>query len=105
MKIGQQPDMTPAAVQAGQAAQSAAPKVAQAAMPLPKNDRKSPGVGVTVSEQARALEQADTTAEVDSEKVNAVRQAIDQKTYTVNAETIADKLLANAREMLDATRR
>jgi negative regulator of flagellin synthesis FlgM len=67
--------------------------------------RRRPGVGVTVSAQARALEQADNSAEVDSEKVTAVRQAIEQKTYTVNAETIADKLLANAREMLDATRR
>jgi negative regulator of flagellin synthesis FlgM len=102
MKIGQQPDITPAA---GQATQSAASKVAQAATPVPKNDRKAPGVGVTVSAQARALEQADNSAEVDSEKVTAVRQAIEQKTYTVNAETIADKLLANAREMLDATRR
>ena len=102
MKIGQQPEITPAA---GQVAQSAASKVGQAAAPLPKNDRKAPGVGVTVSAQARALEQASSSAEVDAEKVNAVRQAIEQKTYTVNAEAIADKLLANAREMLDATRR
>jgi negative regulator of flagellin synthesis FlgM len=42
---------------------------------------------------------------VDAEKVNAIRQAIDQKSYVVNPETIADKLLANARDMLDATRR
>ena len=102
MKIGQQPEITPAA---GQAAQSAAPRVGQAATPVPKNDRKQPGVGVTVSAQARALEQAGSSADVDAEKVNAVRQAIDQKTYTVNPEAIADKLLANAREMLDASRR
>jgi len=102
MKIGQQPEITPAA---GQSAQSAASKVAQSAAPLPSNDRKLPGVGVTVSPQARALEQADGAADVDAEKVSAVRQAIDQKSYVVNPETIADKLLANARDMLDATRR
>lgn len=102
MKIGQQPEIAAAT---GQAAQSAPPKVAQATTPAPKNDRKPPGVGVTVSPQARAIEQAGTSADVDAEKVNAVRQAIEQKTYTVNAENIADKLLANAREMLDASRR
>jgi len=102
MKIGQQPETTPAA---GQTAQAAASRVGQAATPVPNNNRKTPGVGVTVSEQARALEQSNSAAEVDSEKVKAVRQAIDEKSYKVNAETIADKLLANARDMLDATRR
>ncbi len=102
MKIGQQPEITPAA---GQAAQSAAPRVGQAATQVAKTDRKAPGVGVTVSAQARALEQSDSAADADAAKVNAIRQAIDQKSYVVNPETIADKLLANARDMLDATRR
>ncbi len=101
MKIGQQPDITPAL---GQAAQSATSKAGQATAPVAKNDRKAPGVGVTVSSQARALEQASSAADVDLEKVNAVRQAIDKKSYVVNAEAIADKLLANAREMLDRSR-
>ena len=97
MKIGQQPDSTPAL---GQAAQTATAKAGQVGTPAAKNDRMAPGVGVTVSSQARALEQAGNAAEVDMEKVNAVRQAIEKNSYVVNAETIADKLLANAREML-----
>ena len=101
MKIGQQPDSSPAL---GQAAQSATSKAGQTATPVAKNDRKAPGVGVTMSSQARALEQSAGAPEVDMEKVNAVRQAIDKKSYAVNAETIADKLLSNAREMLDRTR-
>jgi negative regulator of flagellin synthesis FlgM len=101
MKIGQQPDISPAA---GQTAQSATSKAGQAAAPAARNDRKAPGVGVTVSSQARALEQSSGAADVDMEKVNAVKQAIEKKSYAVNAETIADKLLANAREMLDRSR-
>lgn len=98
MKIGQQPDNTPAV---GQAATS---KTSQAVTPAGKNERKSPGVGVTVSSQARALERSGTAAEVDTNKVNALRLAIEQKNYMVNPEAIADKLLANAREMLDRSK-
>ncbi len=98
MKIGQQPDNTPAV------GQSAASKAGQIALPAGKNERKTPGVGVTVSSQARALERSDNAAAVDAEKVNAVRQSIEQKSYVVNAEAIADKLLANAREMLDRSK-
>ena len=104
MKIGQQPDISPAAVQS---AQPAATKAAgQGAAAAVKNDRKAPGEGVTVSTLARTLEatRSDDTSEVDLDKVNAVRQAIEQKTYTVNAEAIADKLLANAREMLNRSK-
>ena len=59
-----------------------------------------------MSDTARTLEatRGSDTPEVDMEKVNAVRQAIEQNTFIVNPETIADKLLANAREMLNRTR-
>lgn len=59
---------------------------------------------MTVSELARTMEQSADAPELDMDKVNAVRQAIEQKTYVVNAGAIADKLLANAREMLNRTR-
>ncbi|NDP39586.1 MAG: flagellar biosynthesis anti-sigma factor FlgM, partial [Rhodoferax sp.] len=38
---------------------------------------------------------------IDAKKVAQVRSAIEQGTYVVNAEAIADKLLANAQEMLN----
>ena len=44
------------------------------------------------------------TADVDMEKVSAVRTAIEQGTYVVDPQAIADKLLANAQELLDRTR-
>ena len=103
MKIGQQPDLTPAAVQATQPATAKA--AGQGAAAPVKNERKSPGVGVTVSSLARTLEatRSGDTPDVDMDKVNAMRQAIEQNTFAVNPEAIADKLLANAREMLNRT--
>jgi negative regulator of flagellin synthesis FlgM len=110
MKIGQQPEMTPAATQAAQAAtpRNGQNTPANGATPVNRNERKAPptpSVGVTVSDAARALEQAATSeaAEVDMDKVNSVRQAIAQNSYMVNAEAIADKLLANTRETLGRT--
>lgn len=64
------------------------------------------GVAVTVSTLARTLEAAAAAeaSDIDSEKVESVKTAIQQGTYTVNAEAIADKLLANAQEMLNRSR-
>ena len=64
-------------------------------------DTASPGVAVSVSAQARSLtasQRAD--ADMDMDKVAAMTQAIQNGTFQVNPEAIADKLLANAQEML-----
>ena len=103
MKIGQQPDFQPTGPQA---LAPASAKAGQAQVESAKGGAKAaPGVGVTVSELARTLEQTGVSsdAEVDVEKVNAMRQAIEQNSYRVNPEAIADKLLANAHEMLNRT--
>jgi negative regulator of flagellin synthesis FlgM len=59
-----------------------------------------------VSTLARTLaaSRSDETADVDTEQVDSVRAAIQNGTYKVNPEAIADKLLANAQEMLNRTR-
>ena len=96
MKIGQHPEPLPAAAQNAQPA-SAKPGAAPSA-----SGRRAAGVDVTVSNLARTLEQtrvADSSV-VDMDKVNAVRQAIADGSFVANAEAIADKLLANAQEML-----
>jgi negative regulator of flagellin synthesis FlgM len=41
-----------------------------------------------------------STPEFDSEKVKRIAQAIREGKFTVNAEAIADKLIANAQELL-----
>jgi len=101
MKIGQTNDLPVALSQNSQAnAAKASPEAANAV----RNERKTPGVDVKVSSMARGLEKAGSAEpEVDVEKVKAIRQAIADKTYTVNPEAIAEKLLANARDMLQRT--
>ena len=103
MKIGQpldnpipvnstvQASTSKAGQSAASAANSAAAKSTQAA-----------GVEVTVSHLARSLStaKASDSADVDMAKVNAVKAAIQNGTYTVNPEAIASKLLSNAQEML-----
>jgi len=101
MKIGQSIDPSVASTSNSQ---SAAAKVGPEAANVARNERKTPSASVTVSALARGLDKtAAAEPEVDVEKVNAVRQAIADKTYSVNPEAIADKLLANAREMLQRT--
>lgn len=106
MKIGQ-PSELPALVtqtQTSGAQKSGAAPQATPNATASKNAR-SAGVAVSVSNLARALEKSEATdtADVDAAKVAAVKTAIQQGTYTVNAEAIADKLLSNAQEMLNRT--
>ncbi len=98
MNIGPHKDLPVTHSQNSQAqAAKASPEAANAV----RNERKTPGVEVKVSQLARGLDKAGATeADVDTEKVNAIRQAIADKTYVMNPEAIADKLLANAEEML-----
>lgn len=103
MKIGQPSDLPTSVTPPASAATSAAAKAGQGAAATAANNASSTaGVAVTISARVQTLQQADRaeTAEVDMDKVNAVRSAIEQGTYVVNPEVIADKLLANAKEML-----
>ena len=106
MKIGQHSDnsvsvnstATNAPAKGGQSASMAARTAATA-------QAASAGVAVTVSPMARTLEASKRSeaADVDMAKVKAVRAAIDQGTYKVNPEAIADKLISSAQEILNRT--
>lgn len=101
MKIGQPNDHS---VAISQSSQTAAAKASPQAANAVRNERKTPGVDVKVSSLARGLDKAGAAEpDVDVEKVNAIKQAIADKTYSVNPEAIAEKMLANAREMLQRT--
>ncbi len=65
------------------------------------------GVTVTLSAQSQSLGgvQGSSNDVVDTGKVEAMKAAIANGSFKVNAEAIADKLLANASEMLTASRR
>lgn len=86
--------------------QAAASKSVQEPDAKAIKDANSSGVAVTVSNLARSLEAANKgePADVDAEKVNAIRLKIEQGTYTVNAQAIANKLLSNAQEFIDRNR-
>lgn len=108
MKIGQPPDNSlhvqpgnaGASQRAGQAASANTAATANATQ-----GTRSAGVAVTVSTLTRGLETAarSSGADIDTQKVASVRAAIQDGTYVVNPEAIADKLLANAQEMLNRT--
>lgn len=105
MKIGQPSDSP---VPVGTATQPAPAKEGQgtSSTATAAQSSRSVGVAVTVSTLARTLGAAKSgeAADVDVEKVNTVRAAIQDGTYKVNPEAIADKLLANAQEILNRTR-
>ncbi len=66
---------------------------------------KTPSVGasakVTFSSAATGLLAGqDQDGDFDAGKVASVKQAIEQGSYKVNAEAIADKLISNARDLL-----
>lgn len=82
------------------AAKSAAPSAPAA---TGSKSAPAPAAGVTVTLSAPPT---GTAAEVvDTGKVESVKTAIANGSFTVNAEAIADKLLSNASEMLAASRR
>jgi negative regulator of flagellin synthesis FlgM len=63
------------------------------------------GSSVRLSSAATGLLAAGATPEFDAAKVERVRQAISDGTYRIDAEAIADKLIANAQDVLGAARR
>ena len=107
MKIGQPSDNS---IPSGTTTQSAATKAAQSpttvAISTAAKGAPLAGVAVTVSTLARSLEATNRgqSADIDFKKVDAVKSAIQQGTFKVNADAIADKLLSNAQEMLSRTR-
>lgn len=67
---------------------------------------QTPGSGVTVTLSSQSqVSGSSNTDVIDTGKVEAMKSAIANGSFTINAEAIADKLISNAREMLTASRR
>lgn len=105
MKIGQTPELTSAVAQSNASKQaktaaSAAQEGAKGAASIAAS-----GVPVTLSRNAREIEQnSRTSSDFDASRVKAVRSAIESGTFKVNAGAIADKMLANAEEIIGHSR-
>ena len=63
------------------------------------------GVPVTVSNSVRSLDaNAKTSSDIDMAKVNAIRAAIANGTFKVNANVVAEKMLVDASALLGTGR-
>jgi len=100
MKIGnpaEKPAPTaPSVGSAPTAANGQATPVAASAIPATADESAK----IELSSTASTLLTGGTTAEFDAEKVARISKAIDEGTFTINPEAIADKLIANAQEVL-----
>ena len=101
MKIGHPANKPPAAPATGTPAPAVdvakttpTPKHAPATAPV------DPSSTVAISSAASTLLSGSTSADFDANKVAQVSGAIANGTYKVNPEAIADKLIANAQELL-----
>jgi negative regulator of flagellin synthesis FlgM len=105
MKVDSSPDSYIGSVAGGpqKAAEkpAASAELAAAAGTTPA---KPQGVTVTLSSSTVSVMGPGGNEVFNSEKVEAMKQAIANGTFQVNAEAIADKMLANAAEMLNGSR-
>ncbi len=101
MKIGQKPELPAAAATVSKQASRTTGPAAEEASKSAQVATSSAGVPVSFSSSAKALDPAGrATTEFDTGRVQAMRDAIANGTFRVNAEAIADKLLANTGEIL-----
>lgn len=76
----------------------------------PRVDRPSKGEGgtsgaVTLSTASTQLAGAGSGAPVDSARIAAIKQAISEGRFQINAEAIADSLIDTARDLLQSQRK
>jgi negative regulator of flagellin synthesis FlgM len=102
MKIGNPADKpAPSAVGNGTpaaASNAAASAAAPTAGAIPAQADAS--AKIELSNTAATLLTSGATAEFDAEKVARISKAIDNGTFKINPEAIADKLISNAQELL-----
>lgn len=97
MKIGNPADK-PAPPVAGNGAPAGANGTAPAAGAIPAQADAS--AKIELSNTAATLLTSGATAEFDAEKVARITKAIEEGTFKINPEAIADKLISNAAELL-----
>lgn len=59
-----------------------------------------PSAKIQLSNTASSLLSTESTPEFDSEKVARISKSIDDGSFKINPEAIADKLISNAQELL-----
>ena len=100
MKIGQSPETTPGAL--APVVKRPGPEQEAAAQAKSAAVKPAAGASVSVSTLSRTLDVSRKAefGDIDQVKVDEIKAAIADGSYKVDAEAIADKMLANAQEML-----
>ena len=107
MKVGQNTnvEMLAAKLQQNATQQTQQNKSGTASEVVQQTRANAAGVPVTVSNSVRSLDQnSKSSADVDMAKVNAIRAAIANGTFKVNASVVADRMLVDAAALLGAGR-
>ena len=105
MKIGNPGDTSAAAALAQ--TRAATPDAAGKAATATSTGEVEAGTQVALSSTAATLRSgsADAAGDFDAAKVNRISQAIADGSFKINPEAIADKLIANAQELLSKASR
>lgn len=98
MKVGNPADKPAPITVAGSPspAQEAAKPPSASAIPVTAD----PSAKIELSDAAATLLGNPSSADFDAEKVARISQAIDDGSFKIDAEVIADKLISNAKELL-----
>ncbi|MCV2364324.1 flagellar biosynthesis anti-sigma factor FlgM [Paucibacter sp. DJ1R-11] len=103
MKIGNSPEIAASAVGADKAGATQAGRSQAQGAAAAVAGKKAPEASATLELSTNAtklLAGVPEDGSFDTEKVGRISQAISDGKFTVNANVIADKLIANAQEML-----
>ena len=99
MKIGNPADKPPVAASVGRDSATVQPAKA-GALGNAGGAAAQASAKIELSSTAASLLSAGSTSEFDADKVARLSQAIANGTFKVDADAIADKLIANAQELL-----
>lgn len=104
MKVGNPVDKAlPAAPATGPGAAADATKNAPAGTAAARHAAPDASAKVELSSAASSLLSSGSTPEFDADKVARISQAIADGSFKVDPQAIADKLIANAQELLSKT--
>ncbi len=104
--IGEKTAATPAAANGTTAAADSAKATATAAATSSASaipSKADPSAKIAISSEATQLLSKQGSSDFDAEKVARISQQIENKTFKINPEAIADKLISNAKEVLTKT--
>ncbi|MEO8060203.1 MAG: flagellar biosynthesis anti-sigma factor FlgM [Burkholderiales bacterium] len=100
MKIGHNPNNPAAAPSVASPAPASDAAKANTATATAIPSTADASAKIALSSGAASLIQGGSSPDFDTEKVARISQAIDDGTFKINAEVIADKLISNAQELL-----